>query len=703
MKRFVRIALLTLLVVSLTACATSISTLTRIDAPPPTPAQDLTETINGYPIADPYRWLEDPQQAAAWAEAQNARSAQFFAASEVPGLRERLRELYAIGYVKWPKPAGGKIFYLKQESNAEQPKLLVRENGVERAIFDPLAQDPTGKTALDWYHPSSTGKYLAFGLSKGGDEDSTLHVLETATGYILPERVEHTMHASVAWKHDDSGFYYTYYPDASQYNRHVYFHRLGDDPRNDAYVFGRERAKTDWPGVRLSEDDGALLIDIETGATTSDAYVLDTATGKLTTLAENVGAQVWVHAMIDGRVWAMTSYGADNYRVVAIDPADPAPAKWREVLPERAYPLRGFETAGDKIVALYLENTVSRVRVYDAAAKEIGEIALPAPGSVDNLEGEPGSSEVLIGYTSFLYPFTLFKVDVAKSLQPETIVDIPAGGNFDPARFVVEYVEYPSYDGTWVPLFLVHRRDLRRDGDNPTVLYGYGGFGIEFSPYFSRTNMAWIERGGVFALAGLRGGGERGEAWHRAGMREKKFQVFKDFEYAMRYLIREKISRPARLAIRGGSNGGLLIGAMITSTPHLFGCAVGQVGLYDMVRFHRFPPAQLWTPEYGNADEPGDTGYMWAYSPYHQVLPGVYVPPTFIQTAESDTRVNWLHSAKFTAALQSNAGDGGPVLFWLQREAGHGQGMNWSDQMKETEQVYRFIIAQIGDPAAQGE
>ncbi|MDP8255662.1 MAG: prolyl oligopeptidase family serine peptidase [Candidatus Alcyoniella australis] len=661
--------------------------------------QPLVETINGYQVADPYRFLEDEQAAAAWIDSQNLRTTAYLESVATPGVAQRVSELYGIGYSVEPELAGGKLFYLKLETGDEQPKLYMRSDNIERVLLDPILIDATGKTALDWYYPSPGGSYLAYGLSKDGDENSTLYLLDTVSGETLADTIGHTRHCSIAWLSNQSGFYYTLYPDGTQYNRHVYFHELGSDPNQDRYIFGDDRAKTDWPDLRISEDDRYLLINVETGTTSNDAYILERSIGEIVPIVEGLDAQVWALEMLGSKILALTTLDAPNRRLVLIDPRDPDQAKWTDLIEQRDYPLEDLAIAGERIVALYLENAVSQMRVFNLQGIELGTIELPAPGSVSRLAVQRGSSELVFSYSSFLYPQSLFRADPMVELRAEPLVLTSTGGSFDPSNFVVRYVEYPSYDGTLVPMFIVHKRGIELNGDCPTILYGYGGFGISLGPYFSRTNLFWIERGGVYAVANIRGGGELGEVWHQAGMRERKFQVFEDFQYAMRYLIRQGYTNPERLAIRGGSNGGLLVGAMITRAPYLFGCAVGQVGLYDMVRYHRFPPGELWVPEYGSADEPGQTGYIWAYSPYHQVLPKVAYPPSLILTAESDTRVHWMHSAKFAAALQASGNARGPILFWLQRQAGHGQGMNWSDAAQQTIRSYYFVIEQIGDPA----
>lgn len=455
---------------------------------------DLVEDINGYQVADPFRWLEDKQKAKQWIEQQNERTGLYLQTRQTPGVAERIRDLYSIGYVSKPDMAGGMFFYLKLEKGAEQPRLVVNENGAERVLLDPIEIDPTGKTALDWYYPSRTGSYLAYGLSKNGDENSTLFILKVTDGEKLADQISHTRHCSLAWLSDDRGFYYTRYPDGSQYNRHVYYHQLGAAPEQDAYITGQDRKKTDWPEIYLNEDDQYLFINIETGTTTNDSYMLEVQSGKFTTLAENVDAQVWAVERHDGRIWALTTLDSPNMRLTTIDPNNTDPSAWRDLLPEREFPLRGYRLAKDRIVALYLENAVSRLRAYDLQGVEQGEIELPTLGSVRSLAGEPGRGEIVFAYSSFLYPNSLFVVDPTKSLTAKPLVVTPTGGNFDPDDFIVKYVEYPSYDGTFVPLFLVHKKGIALSGDNPTgslrlrrFRHQHGGVFLADQPVLDRT------------------------------------------------------------------------------------------------------------------------------------------------------------------------------------------------------------------------
>ena len=579
-----------------------------------------------------------------------------------------------------------------------QAALFVLENSKERQLVSPDTLDPSGKTALDWYQASPGGHYVAYGLSLDGSENSTLSVLDLETGKVLADTLPETRHCSVAWLKDESGFYYTRYPKGERYNRHVYFHRLGDDIAKDVKIFGENRKKTDWPSVKLSENGRYLFIAVFTTATSNDYYMFDRKTKKWQTLAENLDGQFHSAFFHDKQLFLTTTFQAPKGRVVSLNPKHPKPSKWKTIIPEGEATLVSALNTKSGLVAYTIERAVTRLQLYGFDGAERGDIPLPTLGSVDSLDNDAKDDTLVFSFGSFMHPPTLYKVNIGD--KPSKIAEVWTPKNLDLERFVVKQVMYPSYDGTRVTMFIIHRKDMKLTGETPTLLTGYGGFDISLTPYFSRNALFWITRGGVYAVANLRGGGEFGRAWHEAGMKGKKFQVFQDFQYAMRYLHREKYTNPEKLAIIGGSNGGLLVGAMLTQAPYLFEAGVGDVGLYDMVRYHQFPPGEIWSTEYGMAKNPKDVGYLWAYSPYHQVIEGVQYPATLIETAESDTRVHWMHSAKFAAALQHANASKNPILFLLRSKAGHGQGKSWSETVKEYADKYRFIMSRIGDPSA---
>ena len=661
--------------------------------------EDFSEILHGYTVRDPYRWMEEEGAADGWIEKENAYSRTYFDGLNFPGLEKRVTELFSIGYISDPRMADGRLFYLKRETEGqEQAVLVVSINGGEKVLVDPNMLDKDFKTAIDWFHPSDDGKLVAYGLSRDGSEDSVLYVLDVDNMKQLSDVIPDTRHSSIEWKRDNSGFYYTRYPKGGRYDRKAYYHALGDDPANDELVFGEKKSKFDWTHLKLSDDGRHLMVSEYQGWTNTDLYLYDTKTKKIKPLVIGKGAAFMSLDMTGGVIYGVTNLEAPNWRFVAIDPKKPAPKRWKTIIKEGEWPIEFSKTIGDKVLIKKLENVSSRLYIYGLKdGKALGEIPLPDIGMVSSLDADPVTKRIAFTFISFFYPSRLYQVDSsAKTPEPELIARVEA--DIRPDDFTVKQIQYPSYDGTKVNMFVVHKKGLAI-GPRPTLLYGYGGFLVNMEPYFSRRIMFWIERGGVYAVANIRGGGEYGESWHKGGMLGKKFQCFKDFEYAMRHLIRSGYTDPRHLVIEGGSNGGLLVGAMMTSVPHLFGAALGSVGLYDMIRYQRFPPGEIWTPEYGSSDKAEDIGYLLGYSPYHQVATGVDYPAFYGDTADTDTRVHWIHTAKFTAALQHASTSEKPILFFLEKRAGHGAGKTKSDVTKEYIDKFKFMLSNVGDPA----
>ncbi len=665
----------------------------------------LVEDLHGHRVEDPYRALETDEGAASWIAQQEAKAGAYFErlGAEDAAMSRRLDELSRIGGVTGLSIKRGRTFYVKRTGDQEQGILYARDGSKERKLVDPAALDASGKVALDWYHPSPSGKLIAYGLSRDGSEESVLHVLRVEDDGALSEAIPNTRHGSVAWLPDESGFYYTRYPEGDRYNRQVFLHRLGDEPSKDSYVFGADvggLARTDWIDVSMGDGGALLFIQVSKGWSVSELWTLERASGKLTKLlSAELGALFGSTRLIDGKVVLITNHQAPRNKLVSIDPANPAPEAWRTIVPEGEWPIDSMEHVGGKLAVVRLVKAVSRLELYELDGKGQRIVELPEIGSIGSIDGEAKGQKLVFSYTSFLLPTTAFELDM-KSAKVRELAKVPAPKT---AGLVVKQIDYPSYDGTWVPMFVVHKEGLELDGTNPTLLTGYGGFNISYDPRFSPTALYWVEQGGVFAVANLRGGSELGEAWHDAGKLGNKHQVFRDFEYAMRHLIRAGYTRPEKLAITGGSNGGLLMGAMMTQAPELFRVSVGKVGLYDMIRYQKFPPAELWVDEYGSADEADQVGYLLGYSPYHQVIPGVAYPAFLGLTAKADTRVTWVHTAKFVAALQGATAGQAPILFHMEQQAGHGQGKGRSDRVKEDVMMFRFIQAQLGQGQAKAK
>jgi prolyl oligopeptidase len=677
---------------------------------PATPTVDTAETLHGEAIPDPYRWLEDgdSSETRAWTEAQNALTEGYLARAPArEAIRRRLDELLAIGAISTPTPAHGRYFYQRREGRQNQPVLYVRDgvDGPDRVAIDPNALDPAGTTALDWYYPSDDGSLLAYGLSENGSEQSVLHVLDVVRGVTLPDRISRTRAADLAWLPDGSGFYYTRYPahgtipaGEEHYHRGVYFHRLGGDPDTDLLVF-QPAEKEYWPGVSLSPDGRWLSIHVSRTFDQTDLYLGDrharagdVTSPPLVAVAEGLPAS-FEGEVAHGRLFLRTNLDAPTYRLYEVDPARPARGHWRELVPARPDAvLEGVRVLADRLVLSYLERATSRLRLTDLDGGLRHEVSLPTLGSLFGLGAEPDGHELFYGFSSYTVPPSVYRLDLRtdeQTLWRRVEADV------DPDRFQVEQVTVPSHDGTPVTMFLVHRRGLERTGDTPTYLTAYGGFNISMTPAFSRSLLLWLERGGLVAIPNIRGGGEYGEDWHKGGMLGRKQNSFDDFVAAAEWLIAERYTRPERLAVAGGSNGGLLMGAVLTQRPELFRAVLVQVPLLDMLRYHRFLIARLWIPEYGSPDDPEAFAWLRAYSPYHHVRPGTPYPAVLLATAESDTRVDPMHARKMAARLQAATSSTRPVLLRLEARAGHGAGKPLSKVLDELTDTWTFVFSEV--------
>jgi len=672
---------------------------------PPTSGGDEVEILHGESIPDPYRWLEqgDDPRTQAWTASQNALTESLLAA--VPArarLRARLDELLSIGALSTPEPVAGRYFYQRRDGRQNQPVLYVREgrDGEDRVLIDPNHLDAQGTTALDWFYPSEDGRLLAYGLSENGSEQSLLHVLEVDSGAPLPDRIPRTRSADLAWLPDGSGFYYTRYPAEGEvpegeehYHRSVFFHRLGTDSARDPLIF-RPAEKEHWPGVGLSPDGRWLVIGVARTFDQTDLYLQDLVAGTPPVpVAKDVPA-TFDGEVVRGRLYLRTNLDAPTYRLYLVDPERPAREGWREIVPPRTDAvLDGFRITGSTLALSYLKRAASRLRLADLEGNGVREVALPTIGSLFGLSGEWDGDELYYGFTSYTVPPTVYRLALpAGTTELWRRVD----ADLDPSRYEVRQVGYPSRDGTEVTMFVVHRTGLPRDGANPVYLSGYGGFNISMTPAFSRSLLLWLERGGVVAIPNIRGGGEYGEAWHQGGMLGHKQNSFDDFIAAAEWLMRERYTRPERLAAAGGSNGGLLMGAVLTQRPELFGAVVIQVPLLDMLRYHRFLIARLWIPEYGSAEDPEQFRWLRAYSPYHHVRDGVRYPAVLLATAESDTRVDPMHARKMAARLQAATSSDRPVLLRLEARAGHGAGKPLNKVVDELTDTWTFVFWQLG-------
>ena len=703
--------LIVFFVVSIVLCAL----LTAEDAhspsaPPMAKVDPVEETVQGHKIVDPYRYLENADDPATtlWVDHELAYTRSLL--DPLPGrekINARLTQLLSIGSIGIPQAGGKYYFHTRRDAGQNQPILYVREglNGEDRVLLDINKLSADGTVALDWWYITEDGKYLAYGTSPNGSEESTLRIIEPATGKTLPDTIERTNAASLAWLLDDSGFYYTRYPKKGEvpegqevYHRRVFFHALGTDPAKDPLIFGEGRKIEEWPDISLSDDDRWLVIAAGDGITKVNLFLLDrqskNAPVEITTGKDSLyGAEVFRN-----KLYIMSNEGAPHFRVFVADAANPKREHWKELIPESDAVMQGASVAGGKLLVQYEHNVASELKVFSLDGKKLAEIPQPALGNVYEVSNRYDRNELFFGFQSFTVPPSIYRYDLESgSSTLWARVDAPS---IDPSAYDVRQEWYRSKDGTKVPMFIVAKKGLVRDGKNPTLLTGYGGFDVSNSPAFARSAYLWMEHGGVYAVANIRGGAEFGEDWHRAGMLDKKQNVFDDFIAAAQYLIAEKYTSPEHLAIIGGSNGGLLMGAMITQRPDLFRAVVCQVPLLDMLRYQNFKIAKLWVPEYGSADDPRQFDWLYAYSPYHHVKPGVEYPAILFMTADSDSRVDPSHAKKMAALMQAEAKNGAsrerPILLRIDNKAGHGMGKPVNKVVEESTDVYSFLFWQLG-------
>jgi prolyl oligopeptidase len=695
-----------------------------VAAPPGARRDDVVDVVHGVEVADPYRWLEDGDAAdtQAWVAEQNRHTrAVLDALPTRTGLADRFAELFGAGAAGAPSIRGHRLFSLDRWGEHEQAVLVVRsldDTAEPRTLLDPHGLTGDATASLDWYAPSLDGRLVAFGTSAGGDERSTLGVLDVATGERLADTIPFTRAASVAWAPDGRAFAYTRYPDPaavgadeSNYHRTVWWHALGDDPGHDELVWSDLPDKTAWPSVELSRDGRWLVIEVALGWTRVDVHLIDRTTGRRTTVIEDVEA-LSSFTVVRDRLVGHTTLEAPRGRVITAPLRSPTPEHWRTVVPESDDVIQGVAVTERSLLVASTRAAVSRLHhlplpLEPAKGSTVpvvgppGEIALPEPGSVADIASDREGDSAVIAFTSWTRPSALWRWRPGEELREWSHLPSPV----NPDRYRAEVETYPSTDGTPITLFTVRRADVEPAPDTATLLTGYGGFAVTMSPGYSPAAVAVADDGGVFAVAGIRGGAEDGEDWHRAGMRERKQQVFDDFAAAGDFLVAAGRTSRDRLAIRGGSNGGLLVAACETQRPDLCRAVVCAVPLTDMVRFPRFLIARLWTPEYGDPDVGDEFAWLWAYSPYHRVVEGTCYPATLVLTGEEDSRVDPAHARKFAAALQwaTGCGDRRPVLVRVEARAGHGQGKPTSKQADEAADVHAFVRWQLGmAPASTG-
>jgi prolyl oligopeptidase len=691
------------------------------DERPMTRKSDIVEELHGVRVADPYRWLEDADSAEVriWTDQENFHTRKILdAIAGREALRGQVKDLLQIGYVSAPivrttKLGTQRYFHTKREGTQNQPMLYVRDGlgTKDKVLIDASALSEDGTTALDWWYPSPDGALLAWGKSESGSEESTLFIRDVGTGKELTDKIEHTRHASVAWLPDSKSFYYSRYPDPGsvppgdeKYFSKIYVHVLGQDAKLDTLVFGEGRDRADTPIVSASPDGHWLVVRVHMGWDKSEIWLKDLTKPDAADKTGWVPVAKDAHAVFEpiprnDRLYIQTNDGAPRYKLYAVEYDKPQRAAWKELLPEGQDVLDDVAIAKSEIVTTYMHEASSRIERFGLDGKTHGPVALPSIGSA-GVSASWDSEEAFVSFTSYVVPAQVQRVDLRghgagplAKLEPWEKV----GAKFSANDIEVERLYAVSKDGTRVPMFVIAKKGMKRDGKNPTILYGYGGFNVNQTPAFSARALASVNRGAVWVTAILRGGGELGEDWHKAGMLEKKQNVFDDFIACAETVVNEKITSSEHLGIIGGSNGGLLVAAAVTQRPELFRAGLSLVPLTDMIRYQRFRIAKLWVPEYGDPEKASDFEFLYKYSPYHHVREGVRYPAMLFTTAESDSRVDPMHARKMTARMQEVQQDGSrPILIRVETKAGHGAGKPVNKLADELADELSFLLYELG-------
>jgi prolyl oligopeptidase len=668
------------------------------------------DDYHGTKVADPYRWLEDETspETAAWIEAQNAVTFPYL--ERIPyrqKLLDRVMELSDYERYSAPSRKGPYFFFSKNEGLQNQSVLFVQEgvNGAPEVLIDPNAWSADGTVQLSTFAPSRDAKHAVYGISRSGSDWEQYKVMELATKRTLPETIEWAKVSNVAWHGD--GFYYSRYPEPPEgrekasinENHQVFFHRLGTQQPQDTLVYEDPANPQRFHIVDTTEDERFAILSISERGAGKDGNALfvrdlaEAGTGFTPLVAEITNDTFSVVDNVGDKLLVATNRGAPNWRVVLVDPAQSAEDNWQTVLVERPEPIDSVRTAGGKLFATYLKDVTTRAYVHALDGKLENEIALPGPGTAGGFGGPHDAEFIFYTFNSLSVPPTIYRYDIAT--RQSSVFRAPSVPGYDASRFETKQVFYPSKDGTRIPMFLVHRAGLKLDGNNPTLLYGYGGFNVVVSPTFSAARIALLEQGFVYASANLRGGGEYGEDWHRQGIKLKKQNVFDDFIAAAEWLIANDYTSQAKLSIQGGSNGGLLVGAVMNQRPELFRAAIPQVGVMDMLRFQKFTIGWNWIPDYGTSDDRDEFEALYAYSPLHNIKAGAKYPATMITTADHDDRVVPAHSFKYAATLQARASRENPILIRVETKSGHGAS-SLTKQLETTADVYAFLMLNLG-------
>lgn len=667
---------------------------------------DVVDTLHGVPVHDPYRWLEDTDDPAVqkWTDEENALTRSILdALPQREEVKAQLADLWSYTQTSTPRRYGERYFFSRKMGLQDHAVIYYQDGFAEEpeVALDPnLFEDKTA--AVNFNYPSPQGKYLAYGVSTSGTEVATISVRDLATMQDLPFKIPRARYSSVVWEQDAGGFFYTRLPDVGSvpegdenYFRRAYYHKLGTDVADDPIIWRNDEFKEYSPGLSRSEDFNYLFLMIwySTNEQNSLYYMdLKDREAGFKPMVDNFESTN-IPAMIDTIAYIMTTDGAPNRKIMFTNIKTPEQEHWSELIPESEDLLQGFSIINRHLVLQYLHDAHHVIQIHTLGGRLVKTLELPTLGTVSGLTGTWDQPELFFKFQSFNYPRTNFRYDFeTEKLEQIEQIDI----DFNADDYLVKQVWYTSKDGTQIPMFVVHKKGIDLDGSNPALLYGYGGFFSSQTPWFSASYSYLLDKGIILGVPNIRGGGEYGEEWHRAGMLENKQNVYDDFIAAAEWLIDNKYTNPDRLAIRGGSNGGLLVGAVMVQRPDLFKVVMCGVPLLDMIRYHHFLIARFWIPEYGSSEDPEQFQYLLKYSPYHNIKQGVSYPATLLTAGESDGRVHPLHARKMAAALQAaNRGDN-PILIQVQRRAGHGQGKPTSMALEESTDEWTFLLWQLG-------
>jgi prolyl oligopeptidase len=669
---------------------------------------DQVDDYHGTKVADPYRWLEDTDSAEtkAWVEAENKLTFGYLdQISYRKDIRERLTKLWNYERFTVPRQEGGRYFFQHNTGLQNQNVLLVADsiNASPRVLLDPNALSTDGTVALAGDAISDDGKLMAYGIAASGSDWNEWHVRDVDTGNDLPDDLKWVKFSGASWSKDNKGFYYSRYDEPkgaalreANYFQKLYYHRLGTDQTEDKLIYERPDNKEMLFGGDVTDDGHYLIITVSQGTEPKNRLYYKDLTqpdAPVVRLLDDFDAQ---YSFIDndGPVfWFHTDLDAPRGRIIAIDTRHPKRANWKTIVPQSDDKLEFANVVDDVFLLGYLKDAYTEVRVYDLNGRFLHKVDLPGIGTAGGFPGKRKDKETFYAFTSFTSPLTVYRYE--PQAGKSTVFRKPQV-NFDAGLYETKQVFYRSKDGTRVPMFLTYKKGIKLDGQNPTLLYGYGGFDISLTPTFTVPNLVWLEMGGIYAQPNLRGGGEYGEEWHQAGIKQKKQNVFDDFIAAAEWLIANQYTSTPKLAIRGGSNGGLLVGACETQRPDLFGVALPEVGVMDMLRFHKFTIGWAWTSDYGSSDNPEDFKTLYAYSPLHNLKPGTKYPSTLVATSDHDDRVVPGHSFKFAATMQADQAGSAPILIRIETKAGHGAGKSITKLIDETADTWGFVAYNMG-------